>query len=346
MFKPVENYFITPILVNLNIVIFIAMVLGGANIMLPDSETLLGWGANFRPSVLSGEWWRLITGCFIHIGILHLLMNMYALVYIGVLLEPHLGRTRFLIAYLLTGITASVTSLWWHELAVSAGASGAIFGMYGVFLALLTTSFIEQAARKPLLTSIGLFVLYNLGFGMASGIDNAAHIGGLVGGLFIGYLFVPGLKKPEARSLQIAALIVSTVVVIVFSVFIASTVPNGIGEYQANMKEFTKHEQVAMELFRLPQDTEKAKLLACVKDGLQEWQACLALVNEAGKLDVPYEVKKSIKLLREYCELRIKSFNLIYKAVSENTEAYKSEIENYNSQIEKIINDLKAANTN
>ena len=79
------------------------MAINGVNIMLPDNGSLLNWGANFRPMTLDGQWWRLLTNCFLHIGIFHLLMNMYALLYIGVLLEPLLGRTRFLSAYLLTG---------------------------------------------------------------------------------------------------------------------------------------------------------------------------------------------------------------------------------------------------
>ena len=124
-------------------------------------------------------------------------MNMYALLYIGVLLEPILGRSRFISAYLLTGLTASITSLWWHDLTISAGASGAIFGMYGVFLAMLTTNVIEEAKRKALLTSIAIFVGYNLIYGLKGGIDNAAHIGGLLGGLVIGYASILSLKKPE-----------------------------------------------------------------------------------------------------------------------------------------------------
>ncbi|MBP9792361.1 MAG: rhomboid family intramembrane serine protease, partial [Flavobacterium sp.] len=135
IFKPTEGYFITPILINLNIIVFTIMVLFGVDFISPTSENLILWGANFRPLTLEGEWWRLLTNCFLHIGIFHLLMNLYALMYIGVLLEPHLGKLKFISAYLLAGLLASVTSLWWHDFTVSAGASGAIFGMYGVFLA-------------------------------------------------------------------------------------------------------------------------------------------------------------------------------------------------------------------
>jgi rhomboid protease GluP len=137
------------------------MAITGVNIISPDSESLVQWGANFRPLTLEGQAWRLLTNCFLHIGILHLLLNMYALLYIGVLLEPHLGRLRFAAFYILTCIIASTVSVSWHDLTVSAGASGAIFGMYGVFLALLSTNLIEKSARKALLASIGIFVVFN-----------------------------------------------------------------------------------------------------------------------------------------------------------------------------------------
>jgi rhomboid protease GluP len=110
------------------------------------------------------------------------------LLYIGLLLEPYLGKTRFLTAYLISGIAASMTSLWWNDLTISAGASGAIFGMYGVFLALLSTNLLDKSVKKVLFTSIAVFAGYNIlnGLKSNSGIDNAAHIGGLISGLIIG----------------------------------------------------------------------------------------------------------------------------------------------------------------
>ena len=199
IFKPVPGYFVTPLLMYANIAVFLLMALSGVSILTPDTLSLLRWGANFKLLTDGqGEWWRLLSSCFVHIGILHLLFNMYALLYIGLLLEPILGRTRFIGAYLLTGILASMVSLSWNDFAVSAGASGAIFGMYGVFLALLTTDLIEKAARKPLLASIGVFVCFNLLYGMKAGVDNAAHVGGLVSGFVLGIAFIPGLKKAKA----------------------------------------------------------------------------------------------------------------------------------------------------
>lgn len=198
---PSKDYFVTPVLNWINVLVFIAMIASEVDPMLPASEDLLQWGANFRPWVLEGQYWRVLSSAFVHIGILHLAMNMYALVYIGKLLEPLLGRTRFLTAYLMTAITGGLLSLYWHEASVSAGASGAIFGMYGVFIALLTTNLIERKTRNSLLSSIGVFVVFNLLYGLQGNVDNAGHLGSLLGGIAIGYSMFPSLKKENSASL-------------------------------------------------------------------------------------------------------------------------------------------------
>jgi rhomboid protease GluP len=150
---------ITYFLIALNVLIFLMMVISGVGIFEPLVADLLKWGGNFKPYTTGGEWWRLITCMFVHIGIIHIAFNMYALFSVGVYLEPMLGKARYLVAYLCTGVFASLTSLWWHEEPiVSAGASGAIFGLYGVFLALLTTKLIPAKVRSELLRSIGIFV--------------------------------------------------------------------------------------------------------------------------------------------------------------------------------------------
>jgi rhomboid protease GluP len=122
-------------------------------------------------------------------------MNMVALYIIGLYLEPYVGKVKFTAAYLLTGVVASVVSVYWHADAVSAGASGAIFGLYGVFLALLTTSIIKPEERQYLLLSISVFVVYNLLSSMRGNADNAAHLGGLVCGVLSGYIIYAILKR-------------------------------------------------------------------------------------------------------------------------------------------------------
>ncbi len=341
IFKPTKGYFITPLLIDANILIFILMAISGVNILMPDSESLLKWGANFRPMTLEGQWWRLLTNCFLHIGIFHILMNMYALLYIGVLLEPHLGKTRFISAYLLTGIAASVTSLWWHDLTISAGASGAIFGMYGVFLAMLTSNLIEKKSRKALLASIAFFVGYNLLNGIKGGIDNSAHIGGLVCGLIIGYAFIPSLKKPEINSLKFTTIALLTVLILVSSFAVYKNIPNDIGTYDTKMKGFFSMESMALQVFKLPKDAPKDKLIYGLKDeGIYYWNENIKLIDEVEKLELPDVIHERNKKLKQYCQLRINSYELICKGIEKDTDEYKDQIEDYNQQIEKIINEI------
>jgi rhomboid protease GluP len=343
IFKPTDGYFITPIILNLNIAIFILMIASGVNVMLPDNESLLLWGANFKPLTLQGEAWRLITSCFLHIGIFHLLMNLYALFYIGLLLEPYLGKSRFATAYILSGITGSIASIFWNDLTISAGASGAIFGMYGVFVALLTSNIIEKSARQTLLTSIAIFVGYNIVVGLKpdSGIDNAAHIGGLIGGIIFGYAFLPSIKKSEDNKLKFGTIGLLSIVTLTSSFFIYKSMPNDLGTYDAKMNEFSINEARALDVYNLPPTTPNDEILRVLQDsGIYYWNQNIKLIDNFQELDLPLEIRTRNRLMREYCEIRIKSYELHIKAIVEDTYRYNTQIEEYNKQLEELINQI------
>ncbi|MCW3091642.1 MAG: gluP [Ferruginibacter sp.] len=193
-----SNLYVTYAIISINILVFILMALNGAGIIEPNAYVHIQWGSNFSPLTLSGDWWRLITNTFIHFGIIHLAMNMYCLYTVGIYLEPMLGKVRYAAAYLCTGLLASICSLWWHtETVNSAGASGAVFGLYGLFFALLISNLIPKSVRLALLKSIGIFIVFNLAYGMKSGVDNAAHVGGLIGGFIIGLGYLLAIKKEK-----------------------------------------------------------------------------------------------------------------------------------------------------
>lgn len=200
-FIPRKGFLATPILIDINILVFMLMAATGAGILEPSTLALLNWGADFGPLTLTGDWWRALTCNFVHIGVFHLLMNMYAFMFIGLWLEHLIGTRRMFVSYLLTGLCSAIFSLYMHPETISAGASGAIFGLYGIFLAFLLFHGIEKSQRKPLLTSILIFVGYNLLYGMKDGVDNAAHIGGLLSGFLLGFIYVFGdrLRKPDAK---------------------------------------------------------------------------------------------------------------------------------------------------
>ncbi|WP_200975278.1 rhomboid family intramembrane serine protease [Echinicola sp. 20G] len=342
-FIPVKDYFVTPIILHLNVLIFLIMVLSGVNIFLPESKDLLDWGANYRPMTLEGEWWRLLSSCFVHIGVLHLLLNMYALMYIGLMLEPYLGKTRLLAAYLLAGVAGSVASLWWNELVISAGASGAIFGLYGVFIALLTTNLIHKSTRKTLMASILIFVVYNLlnGLKPESGIDNAAHIGGLLAGLAIGYGFVPSIRNNGNIKLKHLTIASISFLLFISSYIVYASIPNDIGNYDKKMERFASLESMALEFYSMPETTPKDELLTELKDrGIYYWNENLQLLDSMEQMDLPMVLAMRNGKLKTYCQLRIKSYELIYKAIEEDTDQYRNEITKCNQQIDRIISDL------
>lgn len=327
IFVPTKELFITPLLLDINIVIFILMIINGVHLLSPSSESLIAWGANFRPATLEGEWWRLITACFLHIGIIHLAMNMFALLYIGTLLEPLIGKSRFVAAYVLTGITASITSLWWHDNVVSAGASGAIFGMYGLFLALLTSNLIAKEERKSLLSSIGIFVGYNLLFGLQGGIDNAAHIGGLLGGLFIGFAYIPGLIRKNAASLTYPTIGIVTLLICIGSFFIYQNIPNNIGIYTKKMEELSFFEGKALELHAINENiTSREETLKKINASAENWNKCMQIMIGIDSLDLPLNFRTRNRLIKEYVELRVKKCDLLYNSIYQNTSKYELEM--------------------
>lgn len=176
--KPIVTYS----LIFICILVFILMyVLGNGS---TDNYTLLVFGANVDTLTKNGDYYRLFTSMFLHIGILHLLCNMYSLYIIGKEVENVFGKVKYLIIYLLSGIAGSILSLAFNHNTICAGASGAIFGLLG---ALLYFGYYYRTYLGVTLTrSIIPVIVLNLIIGFtSSGIDNAAHIGGLVGGILI-----------------------------------------------------------------------------------------------------------------------------------------------------------------
>ena len=342
LFIPRKDYFITPLLINANLLVFLIMAFTGVSIMEPDSASLLRWGGNFRPFTLNGEWWRLFTCIFLHIGIIHLLMNMYALFFIGMLLEPHLRRLRYLSAYLLSGVAASTASLWYHTDTISAGASGAVFGMYGFFLAMLTGSLIEKKTRRTLLLSILFFVGYNLANGLKGGIDNAAHIGGLVSGIIIGYASIPGLKRPGSAKLKYGTLIILTILVLGACTAIYKNTPDDIVKYYAEMSLFDANEKRALVVYSLPQNTPKEILEAEIETkDIGYWKDNIILLNKLQQLHLPAAILERNTRLKTYCELRIRSCNVLLEYLKNNDTEDKKLLDDYNFQIRTIIDSLR-----
>jgi membrane associated rhomboid family serine protease len=193
---------VMPIVLTLNVGVFVMMAVNGVPIMSPDSFSLQRWGANYGPLIATGEWWRLLTATFLHAGLMHLLFNMIALLSVGAVTERMFGWVSFGVLYLLSGLAGSVVSVYWHPLATGVGASGAIFGLYGGLFAYLAVAgrSLPSGPTASLRSGAAIFVLYNVVFGaMRDEVDMAAHLGGLVVGALSGVVLArPGAAVSDA----------------------------------------------------------------------------------------------------------------------------------------------------
>jgi rhomboid protease GluP len=187
-------YTVTVALIVINVLVFLAMVASGVSLTQPTPLDVLNWGGDFGPATVGAhQWWRLLTSCFVHFGIIHIGMNMYVLYLIGPFIETVFGRVRYLVIYFIAGLAGSIVSVWVHPGAVGAGASGAIFGLYGAVFGFLLVRrrTLNPAATKSIGRSAGIFILYNVVYGSMSGTtDLSAHLGGLVAGFLAGMVLV------------------------------------------------------------------------------------------------------------------------------------------------------------
>jgi membrane associated rhomboid family serine protease/cytochrome c-type biogenesis protein CcmH/NrfG len=199
----------TIVLIALNTLVYLIMAYEGHSFLTFNADLLQSWGANSGVLTSGGQWWRLLTSTFEHGGLMHIALNMWCLYNLGWLAALLFGRSRFTLLYLMCGIGGSLGSICWRGNGLSVGASGAIFGIAGALIPAMLLHSNQQlrVMLKGQLSSIALFVFYNLAFGAASrGTDNAAHVGGLLTGLALGVAFPTGLDSRLRRGqLRVAA---------------------------------------------------------------------------------------------------------------------------------------------
>lgn len=215
-----SNVTLTQILLGANVAVYLAMAIGSGSLMDFPSHSLL-FGANYGPYTLTGQWWRLLSYMFMHGGILHIAFNMWCLWDLGALCESLYGRVTYAAIYLITGAAAGLTSVAWNPGVLSVGASGAIFGLAGAMIAsfYLGEFSLPSIAIRGTLRSLLIFAAFNLFFGsMFAGVDNAAHIGGLVWGLIIGALIAKVAPHDSAKRAGVIVFVALAVVAAGFGV--------------------------------------------------------------------------------------------------------------------------------
>lgn len=194
LFARVPVIWATAGLIGVNLLIFAALAMAAGALWHVPGALLADWGGNYAVQTRGGQPWRLFSGLFLHGGLLHVGLNMLALYQGGQLAERVFGSRRFLALYLACGVVASMASVWWRPNGLSIGASGAVFGVFGALLGYVLTcrSAVPVDSARRLRRGLLIFIAYSLAAGLLlPGIDNAAHIGGLLTGVVLGAALAP-----------------------------------------------------------------------------------------------------------------------------------------------------------
>ncbi|MFG0296794.1 MAG: rhomboid family intramembrane serine protease, partial [Maioricimonas sp. JB045] len=231
----------------------------GVSLLMPDANVMIDWGANYGPRTMAGEWWRLVSNTFLHFGAVHLALNMWVLWVVGRMVERLVGHFGFLLMYLATGVLGSLASLIWDPVVVSAGASSSVFGVVGALFGFLAArrDSMPLHALKKFRSSVVTFLVVNLLFGLSvPGIDNAAHVGGFIGGVLSGWILSQPMSPEIHRERRRRnAVLVAVLAVLIGGVLMA--MPAAPADVAAEM------EQV---------EQEHDRLIASYNDLIGTWQ--------------------------------------------------------------------------
>lgn len=343
----------TPTIILLNVLVFVSMIASGINFLAPDNEAILNWGANFGPQTMNGEWWRLLTSMFLHFGVIHLAMNMWILWDFGKLVERLVGNTGFVVLYVISGLAGSLASLAWNPTVISAGASGAVFGVCGALLGL--TAFrpdtIPTAVLNHIRNGLFFFLAFNLYYGLkTSGIDHAAHAGGIGAGFLCGlvqnqHLSSEMLRYRLRRNLLTAAL-GSVALITAIAMLPAAPLNTAI-----ELERFYSVEDEALKSFeRLVEDDAEGRISTAkfansiVKKILPPWVEVKHRITKLAKM--PYVDTGFFLRLSEYMAEREAAWLMYVDAMEENDDTLMDRAnhkwKSANNLSENVLENVKA----
>lgn len=323
---------VTPSLVAINSVVFLAMALTQRRLHGFELQQLASWGANYGPLTAGGQWWRLLTAAFLHLSLIHLLVNMWAFWSVGRLTERLFGRWTFLGLYVTSAMLASLASIAWNPAVIGVGASGAIFGIFGAFLAFLAhrQTRVPTAVFRAHWFSTLAFVLFNLVSGaLQTGIDNAAHVGGLLTGFALGWLLARPLGDTARRAPSLRRTLAATLLVLGLAVG-GMWEAGGIGSQFPPAQQYMKshmwyvdgeaHDLLLWQ--QLAVDGQMGLISnAALADQFKTsivpfWQSAYARLS---KESLPQAQRQVGGLLREYVHLRLEWALAVVDAASSNS---------------------------
>lgn len=340
----------TPILLwGLILVWLLSGLLLGVGLVDPTAEDLIDAGGLLRTMVITdGEYWRLITSMFQHAGIMHLLFNSYALLMLGLVLEPAIGSARLFTIFFFSGLMGAATSLAWHSNIVSVGASGAIFGLFGFALVVVlnkrSRAAVPTADINGLVQSIALSLVYGM---VGKNIDNAAHLGGLLGGLILGGAFILPFYITSLKKL---ALPVGSIVIAALTLaFVFNTTDHQM-HLQELMANHDKNEAKAVNHMKdydqLPLEKRGKSIEQALSLYKQNAQNTLKALNAAKELDAEARVINILTLLNKHATLRAEMLEAVQKdpmLVQEETHDLIDKKAKEDEQVEKELIEITGA---
>lgn len=318
--------YITYLLIAINVLVFVAMVISGVSAISPQATDLLLWGSEFGMYTVNGEWWRVFTEMFVHVGVLHLISNMFAFVYVAPYVERMFGNVGFLMLYVVSGLGGGMLALYLGPMQIHAGASAAVFGVYGALLAVLLRErdSIPPEVSDNLQKFVLVFIAYNLINSLRPGISMAAHVGGLIIGFVCGWIAAQPLKIESQAGRRVRNLMIACVgvVVCVIGVFSINAKYPNLDHMQDSLTQYDAMEKESYERFQsASQQNEKGRITNQAfadridADVLPDWRTARKALDE-----MPEVGSKALDLMRQAAPLRQVGLETLSAALRSNDQ--------------------------
>ncbi|HMG91073.1 MAG TPA: rhomboid family intramembrane serine protease [Chryseolinea sp.] len=306
-----NRYISTLVIIGINIIVFAFIAIQQQSLMMTrniDVLAILHAGGNLNPFTMDGEQWRVISSMFLHFGVIHLLANMVGLYFLGSTLEPTVGTSRFLLIYFFCGIAAGIASLLFNFYTISAGASGAIFGLFGYRLG---TELIQDSddRKKLIALAIGFigFVIVNALIATSISVDIAGHLGGIIAGIIIAVL-------QYRFQLLVANWTLASAVVILFLITFA--LPKDLLNYYSVFKRVLLAERRTNGFYQ--NSMNDAQLVDSLTVITKEWDSIHHVLRSIPA--IREELRTDTAILAEY--IKLQKQDAIYRTALIHRESY------------------------
>ncbi len=323
-----KNPISTFVLISLNILVFGWLAIQQRSLLMDrnlDILAIIQAGANLNPLTLGGESWRMVSSMFLHFGILHLAVNMFSLYSLGSSLEPKVGSVRFLFVYFLCGIGANIASLLFNVYVPSAGASGAIFGLYGYLLGVeIIGNFKDRQRLGSIAINFIIFVIINAFISSQVSVDMAGHIGGGLSGIVLAFLLHKFVALNDFKSLIVMLILLFSTIFVL---------PLGQVKYYRFFQHLIKTDTDVNTIYRNSKsDQELSNSLQ--SSILPKWDS---LKNELETLTrIPKAVVRDTIILHDYIAFRKQEATYRMKLVEQESYIYLDSIEEVDHQLDSL----------